>query len=821
MNLLKVKSVGVSPECDIVSLIPRDELQRCFDSVCDAMDKLDLMTESPDKSANYRTDEYMGHQGNSEIPYANYVHSTPGHKCWLLDQTAMPGVTVSANRTNEMKKQIANDYNDQILQFVVNALVAKGYYKIKCRTDINQLLSIFRTIEKYIGNGVEAIYYLSAIRKDAKRYTTLYETDNAAGWVNMILVQWSKDMDPVDRTNLVSSLRNTRFNVSVNFGEENEVKETLTKYVDELRSHDVAFMFLCDNDEGYGKVLVFKKYRNYDIDQAVIRVTTNTKISTNIPENIEMLATVGGTFTFVATTDKLFSLYSMTVNGKCYTLNSRGLIALAELGITIVEKTDSELYNQFTITISKIKSNMDIHLADAPYGSYLIAQNIFSIVNTDEMDKPSIILNAPTSDVDSNIEGILQFKFNGSVDENLIDRANVELIPVYLYDKLEDEDSKFVSTTNEVSFINIGMNGDRVCQVHFSGEGVNMGSTFLVRVTFPEKSIVGSVWGISVRKPTPVKYFNQKFMIQFEISMTASEIVSVSESVKMAINTWTPMIPSPVLTTKFKLSNADVYPWYTLNEEGGIFTLTKNENYAGDIPNLVPESSIYKPIVTYKSAADNNDFVEIPENAKFAVFSVPIGLVLPYYYSNGDQIDIVTMSVNSSVPVKFNNMVCSDSAYFYRASDGVEGVIYSNLKRPYLNGYIDVPVLFMDKDVVEINLCVPHTSTLINPSNGLYNMSCRVIVDLPESVTDTDEGSEEGTGKEPNSGDNSDTPIDGGNTDPITPSEGEEGGSSEDGTTDEETGVKEPEIPTDEPSKDVNPDDEVSETPEENTSDTP
>lgn len=804
MNLLKVSSFGISPEYDIVNLIPRDELQHCFDSVCDAMDKLDSMTKCPDGSVSYRVDDYNGCQGSSEIPYANYVHSVPGHKCWLVDQSSLdPHAEVHKNHSHDVKANLANDYNDQILQFVVNALIAKGYFKPKNPSDVTQMLDIFRAVEKYIGRGVEAIYYLSTARKDIKRYTYPSEVDNSAGWVNSVLIQWSLDMSATDKTNLMTSLRNARFNLTINFGSSTEVNQAVIKYVDELRSHNVAFMFLCHNDDGYGKMLVFNKYRNYANDQAAIRVTTTTKIMTNIPDNIELLANVGGSFTFDASVEKPNSLYSMTVNDKHYTLNSRGLTALAKLGISITERADVELYNQVTITINKIKSNMQIHLADAPVASPLIAQRVFS-VDTEETNKPSIILSVPTINNVTDIEGILQFRFSGAVDENFIERANVELIPVYLYDKLENEDGKFIPTKNEISFINVGFNDSKICQVHFSGESVNIGNTFLVRVTFPEKSIVGSAFVAGTNNPTPIKYFNPKFIMQFEIRKDTSEIVSISESLKMPLNTWSPMIPNPVLTTRFKLSNADIYPWYTLNEEDGVFTLTKNEDYAGEIPNLVPESSIYQPIITYKTI-NNDDPVEVPENAKFAVFSVPVGLLLPYYYSNGDQIDIVSMTVISDVPVKFNNMVCYDSAYFRRSSDGREGIFYNTLKRPYLNGYIDVPVLFTDKDTVEINVCMTHVSTITSPSNGLCDMTCTVTIDLPESVIDPDEGSGEEPSENPDTGDGSDTPIDGDITEPDTPSEGEntDGDNSGEGTTGEESGTTNPETPSDEPSKDT------------------
>lgn len=781
MKLLKVKSIGINPGCDIVDLIPRNELQRNLDSLIGAIDKLDEVAGSDGTVCDpYRTDSYNGCSGDSEIPYANYVHSTPGHKCWLYDQSGMMTTAMPINSPGspDLKNATFNQYNEQVLYFTVEALIAKKYFKPNTPSERKDVFSILKILLPYIGRGVEGVFYMTEIQQVRQNHYSP-TLKNVVGWNNCMYIQISSSMDASEKLKLTSKLSNCHFSIGAKWGTGEEVQEALYENTDRLRTHIVPFMFRCGIDADGSQVLTFAKYRNYDVDQAVIRVTSTTKIRTNIPSNIEMLVNKGNSFSFEVSVSKPNSLYNITINDTHYTLNSYGLVALAEIGVSITEKDSTQsMYNNFSITVGKVTSNMDIHLSDIPIATELISQKLFSVLNSKPEDKPSILLSVPALNGPTT-EGIIQFKFAGSVDENLINRAKVYIVPIELYDGTDDVyGDVFTETEHEVSFINVGFNDDKICQVHFSVSDGAIGHTFLVRVIFPEKSMVCAA-NFGRNQVAPVKYFSPKLTIQFEISKATDEIVSISESVKMPYGVWAPSIPLPLLTTRFKLSNVDLYPWYELVDsfEGEIlttkkaglpntYTLIKNEGYAGDIPNLVPESSIYQPMLTYKTM-NKDEYVEIPDNAKFAMFSIPIGLFLPYYYNNGDQITISSMRVNSGIPVKFSNMDCDDAAYFLYNIDNErsEGVIYNVLRRPYINGYIDIPVLFLDKDVVIIDFVMD------NWDGSIRKITYRIDVDLPESVTEPDEGFESEGGEESGSGDSSDTPIEGEETTGDEPSE--------------------------------------------------
>lgn len=451
--------------------------------------------------------------------------------------------------------------------------------------------------------------------------------------------------------------------------------------------------------------------------QVSVRFVAPSAVYTDYPKFTDMLVDKTGPFEFTAATDENNVIRSLAVNDVSYDLTPVGLVMLKENGIDVTSSGYASLGGK-KFHVKKLETDTIFKIVPVPVAPSLMMSKLFSLVlDTDDSRVPTIRNFQSRDDM---TEFTLQFGFSAHVDIHY-GHMVVTALPIYEYYKSpwNNADIETFPVTYKASIVPMGFSTN-ICTVDVVVNHPRPVSSFLIRVEFKTGALIGN-------NSSTLSYVNDNFVTQFEISSadvltsssSAGTIASLSADCKYI---WVPRIPATILKSSLKLSGDDNNIYYVLvYSEKNIYLLSKSLQYDGDIPTpWTPESSTYKP------------YTDIPSNAKFAVLSIPI--MMMGEYENGKVINVRGIEIQSKTPVAFN---IAESYNIYPIANhntdsddnGGYGVSYINVRRLYVNGHIDIPVMFINNDTIKI---IVRTDTA--------EMDFIINVDLLESEDDTSDG---------------------------------------------------------------------------------
>lgn len=682
--------------------------------------------------------------------YANQIHADLNHKCYPYDtaynydsgnkptiDSTIPQNDGSMEWFKNMSESLFNNCTNVIINSLIRALFVKGYER---HQNMDALYKVFKVI-------------LSAMEKHPNLIQGIYSVDslNARCWNTSIVIQIA------DVTSLIASvLRNALGELNVPLSLKVGSKSEVAKLLSSGGIVNWAFGTVVENET---PVFVFSKYRMQESNQYKVCVTTSNNLRINIPSGVTMVMDAGSKLTLDVYPQNGYIPSSITIGEMKYMLSTYGLYQLSEKGITIMENelSSSVCTNSptkyYTIVIDSISEHMNIHI-DEMIVSYL--SDAFAI-RIDPVPKLEPVYVNCLNDI---VTGKILFQFAGNTQLFRNDRVKTYAVPMLSYNdpELSVENSCF----SEIKQASLGFGEDTYYELSFSAPwSVVYDGSLLIRVVFDEGAISSSRLNDS---RIIMGALNEKFAVQFELDINSNLVRSTYCNRLVPTTSWVPTIPSEVIMHALSLSNADVYPYFTISPNDAVergYLLTKTHSFDGNIPMGIPESSIYSIVQRYYgSGYDCKQCVSVDTSLVdttsfyFATIAVPIGFVLPnrHKYQLGDTVNIPRLIVHSSVLGAFN-IDCRTMGYYnpYPITDGksgclVDGVMYIDATRPYLNGYVDIPVAFSGEDTIVIDL----------PD---FDLTFTISVQLPEQEPDDNDNPDVGDIENPDLGENADTPI--------------------------------------------------------------
>ena len=839
-HLLEVRRGNNMPvEHDISTLIPN--MKDYYEQTISSWEEMSQLEQSstcpceplvgvthrqrPKPPVSYPISQEIFGANEHSVSYPGSIHVDLNHKCYPYgggvagDRIGSSSASsFGPNWFESMSRNLYNDCTNNILGSLVKALVIKHYEKTKNEKSLFDVFKIVVECMNQFPNLIQGIFSVDSVKR--------------IGWTTTIFVQVS-DVTSFATHELKGAFSNLRAPFSIRIGSKKDMDQILmTMDSFSIAERPVVNWSFRTNVIDDVPIFTFQKYRMQESNQYKVCVSTSNHLMTNIPEDVNLLVNAGSKLSFnVYVRGVRFIPVSISVGGTQYLLSTYGLCKLLnEKGISVQEIELSTTNRDgakkgVNITVQHVSEDLEIQINEAMM-DYL--PDVFSILVP---SAEGTLTSGPKLEpvyvnlAEDTVSGKLLFQFKGTTQLHRGDKVKVYAVPMGSYDELElSEENLCTASITQASF---GFGEDTYYELTFSAPmNVTYDDELLLRVVFDE----GTIFGNRLYNTTSVmEVLNESFAVQFDLDISANVVCSVYSNQLVPASSWTPIIPGAVLNNQVTLSKADAYPYFELiSNNNRSCLLTQNALFEGNIPTGIPENSIYsviqryypvvctcKSVLSVQPTSDDSNAesgTETEESFYFATIALPIGLVLPNRrnYQLGDMVIIPKLLVQSSIFAAFNidcrTVGLTKVPAKYPEESDEYFVTYLDASRPYLNGYIDIPVVFSNKDTIVISI----------PDFGVDFV---VNVDIPEQ-----EGGNEGeSGNEgvenPDSGDEGDTPVDG---DENTGDEGTtEGDGSDntgedvidpDGGSTEESGSG-----TDTPSGETTEETESGKTPEETT----
>lgn len=764
-KLLVVQSTGINPENDIVDFVPKhlqsyyEEMIKCINRIVMAAGEEEHCdphcVSITDVGGTYAIPKnYFGIHTVQNATYANQVHVSPNHKCYLRPGTqGIVSDGTIANINSSGMSQWASHTETTIFDMCINDIISyllKGMVVRKYIPAVltDPLYKLFKVITTYMQDST---FELEGIWCGQKENYNLNKSAN--GWGMSVYIQVANcESSVISKISSILKGFALPFNVYFTSSNMDVVLGTLSNVVVPW-----AFGFARVNDT---PTLIFSKHLNQKSCNHKISVSTNTPayIGLNIPSNVQLLVKSGDNFEFETYSyDKSNIPVSIDVNKKNYLLSTYGMRELRDIGVLVMENHDvcngCQKGHSYIIRIDNVSSDMDIVVRGAAIPT--VFNSDFKL-NVDGVYPRVDVIDVPSCDY---IAISLRFGFAGQTHLFKKDKVKTYCLPMMSYDDEIISDS-YLCADAEITETPMGF-----------GENSFYVMTFKIprHMVYAKHALIRTVFDLGAfytSGPNAIQFVSNNFAIQWEICLDglSSMISSVFENVGVVGSEWIPTVPKIIATNQVLLSKVDEYPHFTLLNDGvSSYTLTNNESFVGDIPVGIPENSIYS--VVQKFTVDGyQHMVSLESPLRFAVLSIPVGLFIPNAdkYQIGDEVTLSKLMIQSNVLVGFN-LDCRAVGTFTEhptTDNTVAWVTYMEVRRPFIDGYIDIPVVFVDNDTIVIN--IPEYD---------FKVSIDVTIDSHQNIDTGESGSEEESTDE--NTDNSSSPTIGGSTETVIEEEGE------------------------------------------------
>lgn len=726
-GFLRLRSLSIPKERDICDLVPTKEFENYLDSLALSIQRID---DEMDFSCNpYSAVDSLPSVTPEDLKYAENMHISPNHACY-----DKPGSTHKHNMNGtctvtSFDNQVTSVIN-QTITLLVDAMCAKGHITNKFL--YNDVMGLFITLSKYWYCNFPGLQGILCVKVPSSKRNYRYKL--------LVVVDDAHRVNP----SIISDIDSCGWKCSsISFVTNDEVAKLMKDYkcqmgFDSDTDVDIlewGFGFVVEYDH---PTLIFSHYKTESQDTATVEVFTSNHLDTNIATDIKMIVHKNKAFEFIVyNTSEKFAFSGLVVNNHTYTLSSYDLAKLCNRGIDMIRLENPNMYttNGYTyiIRIKSVVEDMTINAVESRITPYEINKSVFTL-------KEEIKLVTDVRDGLDSLLGSIFFEFGGDTKLLRGDIVTAYAVPMSKYNhEVSDDWDELDSSVIESSR---GFGQSPFYQLNFSAPtGLVYDNKLLVRVVFPKCSMGASIFKSNTYTQ---EFLTDGFAGQFELDIENNAILSISQVFGDGYGE-TFNRPVTVISNMVKLSNVDAYPYFELlrDKEDGTYRLIKNELFDGIVPSGIPESSIYHAVQYYHNVIDtdiDDKFV------KFVSFAIPLGMFLNdgHKYNIGETVTIPNLLVSSNVNAAFN-IDCAGYGLVtgqYGASGNViDAVSYIKAKRPYLNGYVDIPVLFIsDKDVVSEN---PIISILIPDYNAEFNITVELWDEEGDNIEVPDENPDE------------------------------------------------------------------------------
>lgn len=657
--------------------------------------------------------------------YANAVHETPGHKCYSYGNACTGytnengDVTLDKGPTENMvmplpfnpvdtrmRNYIVSTLNDMTISFIVNALMAKRYYSeglVQETTLYRTYMSVINTIASYltevpnssiVGISCADVTYGVASKQVYQNTFLIHVADDA-----------NIDMDPGFRflCNKLSSMK-----INVRYGKQTEIDAVLKH-----KSTVLNWSF------GVGQTetsvdLVFSGCRAKEADQHKITMMATSHIGMSVPNNVGMMVDHIGSLEVTVTMDMDYILSVVSVNAASrntainITLSDGIEGRLEEFGISVYPIPSVDGMRCYQILICNIREDMTISLA---------ARRVTSDVGLFDYNRELTTVELPG--IAPEMNQMIPFTFNLKLGDNveLWNRSKVSLyvIPVDMYSMMDVPTTYRVPRT--ISKVSVGFGSSPILSLQgaFSSNLLNKSKSILLRVVFKEGAL--SINALETA------YRNAKCCVQAECQCGVGTPISCCLNMMDPVR-FKPTVPVSKSFVKLSEDQKSYFNLYAHDDGNYVLTVTDGDHVA--VPEGLTNQMTYNVEEMY-GLADGEKFY-------FASLLIPIA---PLYANASMEIggffNKISLSVTSKVNAKFfmvrDNCVASDTVVEVGGVKETRSkVVYTGLSRPWLDGYIEIPVVFAAKDTIAI--CIPEVGR---------SFSISVDLDIPE---DTDDGND-------------------------------------------------------------------------------
>lgn len=726
--------------------------------------------------------------------YANAMHQAPGHKCYpftggsvLTGSVTDMGDVFIENAADSfvaplqyprdvmMQDNLIGAFNHIVLHYIAHALMVKKCHTDKPVRELNMedmFYSVLEKVTSYVTtcNSEEIIGISCVDTQFGDSPSTLYQ--------NAILIHLSSaNLSPNFRT-LAQDL--DELGVVVRFGRQEEVDKVL-----QHKNTILNWSFGISSTSATTLDLIFAGCRTDEADQHKVTVVTTHNIGASVPVNVAMLVDNDASLEFVATMPTQYMLGGLVIDipGEApqtvpVTLDTVDLLR-GKYGISLQQLEGSQFVNcgcgrSYQFKLTNVKTDMRISLFeslvvdDMNYLSLVEDKSFVMFKNTDGVNvEPNTIVPA-----------LVRCQFARRVAIADIHKIAVYAIPVDMYSV--PEVSSMYRVPRSVNMIPMGFGEEPAYQISTTVNSnlFNKTGTVLLRIVVGEGALLINTDGGQVR--------NTKYCMQFECKLGESRPLTTWIGT-LDPDDFTPVTPS---TMSFaKLSTEQQQYFMLLNEDANEYSLVVNG--AAKVPSGLTNMAQYNA----------REILGLADGEKYYFAQVLLPVASLYDNSSldiGDFFKAIDVSVTSHVNGVFYMMYenCETRKLLSNDPDVREKycVRYYNLQRPWVDGYIEIPLVFAEKDSIEI------TVPAINKTFIIY-----VYLDIQED--DPDEDDPVTDPENPGGEDKGDE----GTTDPVEPPKEEEkdpgeteggekepstnpdnGGTTEGGNTGESGDIKDP-----------------------------
>lgn len=682
--------------------------------------------------------------------YANQVHETPGHKCYpyslegantLYGTLAGNGDVGVSMGQNQFPSRFSNDYLDMLhnqsvvtdylnrimIKYIVDAIMRKNFYSSSPLDDTDKLYDKWTTVFTHLVKWMSADTLPTNDVVGISCADVVFGGDGhgpAVHHKNIILIH-TNVTPSVITIDSISNLASTT-HVTTRIGTQDEIEEILNKDTTTLN-----WSFGISRDSNKFLDFVFSGCRTSEADQYKVTVNTTPNIMVNAPKNVAMLVDRKDSLRLQITMEPKYMLQSVVVSTKMGTrvYSVRELYSKNPGNILLQDLCDNYHLRGYQLTISEISEAMNISLVES-----VISDNV-------DLFKPMMTeVGFSTPDKVGKIPFELRFQF---LPETLIylSQSNVDVY-VLPIEKYSDQNPEPVWKCFDYKFEKhaTGFGGAPVCVIRgrISPEVFSFSGTVLIRVNFRCGALA-----ISTVQQGMV---NPDIWWQIECKMRLENQSAFAEPISSCMGTqviFTPVIPTSIRLAKIAKEQSSYLNLMPVGFVG-------DRNYAlVNIPGKeVPEG------LTNKAIYNVNKIYGVEEGDKyyFAQLLIPIHF-LDQISATGPDAPLRTFPsviIHSHVLGEFHLIDGGHTVTELASAAGYQ-ITYKDLTRPWVEGYIELPVVFAAKDTIcifipshDINIGISVDLTFDESDNNGEESG-----DNPENP-DTGNTGDEGTVDAPN-----------------------------------------------------------------------
>lgn len=640
--------------------------------------------------------------------YAISVHETPGHKCYpyghgggligsvdgagnvTVKPTGTPGNDASFMyypyypKTAIVLDHVIDTFNHTILHYIVNALLVKRCHTDKPVRQMNMEDAFYGVLEKvtsYMSTSTkEEIIGISCV-------DTQFGDDANTVYQNVILIHLSSlELSPSFRM-LCTDLN--KAGLVVRYGTQTEI-DTVLKNKNTIMNW--SFGFSCADPKALD--LIFSGCRTTEALQHKIKVHSTCNIGLSCPSNIDMLVDDGESLQISVSMKKSFMVGAIVVNTSTaptarIPIMDCAKVKLAEFGISLKEDVITSGFGDYTVYnmhIDNVTTDMEIIVVES-----IITEDMgYFSCNAKNTNISFRVPNLTQVEPNTIIPCDIDLQFDRSVTLANLGGIHACVIPVDMYN-LKDIPLAYL-TARTVNVIPAGFGLEPVYRITtmINSNLLNKTGTVIVRFVFDD--------GTLSTKNTSGYVRNAKCCMQFECQLgTATPLSYWVGILPDDTSTICPTVPS---TMSFAKLNPDQASYFHLASNGnGSYSLWNEETTV--VPEGLTNKAIYN-VKTYHGLKSGEKFY-------FAQIMIPIaGLYVDHDVDlkTGDFFRGVDVEVSSCVNGDFH-MVCEESGLVSTTLNPICDreefkICYKGLSRPWVDGYIEIPVIFAKKDLVTI-----------------------------------------------------------------------------------------------------------------------